>query len=83
MGTGVADVGMIAPQRLLTDRQRPLVERLGLGVPALVLVERRQGGEARGHTGMLRPQGFLPDRQRALIERLGLGVPALEPVDLR
>ena len=31
------DIGMIGPERLLPDRQRPLVERLGLGVAALLL----------------------------------------------
>ena len=50
-----ADVGVVGPQRLLTDREAALVERLGLGVAALGLVQlgqvvelkcRRRGGRA-------------------------------------
>ena len=46
---------MLGPQGLLSDPQRTLVERLGLGVLALGVVELRQVVEALGHVGMLRP----------------------------
>jgi len=35
-------VGMVWPQRLLTDDERALVQRLGRGVLALVAIEQRQ-----------------------------------------
>ena len=67
---------------LLQDAQRLFVERLGLGVLALIVVERRQVVEAGGHTRMLRPQGRLLNRQRPFVEGLGLGVLALATVEL-
>ena len=70
-------VGVRRSQGLLHDRQRALVERLGLGVAALGFVERGQVVEARGHVGVRRSEGLLHDRQRALMKRLGLGVAAL------
>ena len=68
---------MIRAEGLLPDRQRALVERLGLRVLALVVVQLREVVQARGHIGMIRAEGLLPDRQRALVERLGLRVLAL------
>ena len=44
---------MLGSQGLFLDRQRALVERLGLPVTALGLVEQRQVVEARGHMWML------------------------------
>src|SRR5271166_3060763 len=38
------DVGMIGAKRSLSNRQRPLVKRLGAGVATLVSVQRRRGG---------------------------------------
>ena len=49
----------------LPDRQRALVEWLGLGVLALGAVELRQVVEAGRYVGALGFQGFLQDRQRA------------------
>ena len=46
------DLRMIRPERFFPDRQRPLVERLGLGVAALVVVEERQVVEGRGEGRM-------------------------------
>ena len=59
-------VGVLGPQGLLVDRQRPLVERLRLAVLTLGAIEPRQVVEAGGHAGMFRPQRLLPDRQRPL-----------------
>ncbi len=68
---------MLGSQGLFPDRQRALVERLGVRVAALGVVESRLVVEALGHIRMLGSQGLFPDRQRALVERLGLGVAAL------
>ena len=65
---------MVRAERLLADRQRALVERLGLGVLALAWYSDGQVVEGRGHVGMVRAERLLADRQRALVERLGLGV---------
>ena len=68
---------MIGPERLFVDRQRPLVERLGLGVAALVVIEQSQIVQRHRDIGMIGPERLLLDRQRPLVERLGLGVAAL------
>ena len=68
---------MLGAERLLPDRERALIERLGLGVAALGIVEHGQVVEARRHLGMLGAERLLPNGERALIERLGLGVAAL------
>jgi hypothetical protein len=39
---GLRDVGMPGSQRPLTDRQRPLEQRLSFGVALLALIERRE-----------------------------------------
>ncbi len=74
---------MLGPVDLLEDRQRPLVERLSLGVVALGSVELRQVVEALGHIRVLGSEGLLPDRQRAFVERLGLRVVALGMIEQR
>jgi hypothetical protein len=56
---------------LLADRQRALVERLGLDVPALLCVERGQVVEAVGDVGMVWAECLLLDRQGTLEQRLG------------
>lgn len=47
---------------LLFDRQGALVQRLGLRVLALGLVQRREVVEALGHIGMIRTQGLFSYR---------------------
>ena len=47
------------PQRLLVNRQRALVEKLGLHVLTLRIVERRQVVEALGHVGTMGADIFL------------------------
>ena len=71
------------PQRLLFDRQRPLVQWLGLGVLALVFVEPRQIVQGRRRVRVVWPQRLLVDRQRPLVQWLGLGVLALVVVEQR
>ena len=46
-------IGMVGAERLFPDRKRSPVERLGLGVVALVLVQQGQTVQASGHIGML------------------------------
>ena len=71
---------MLRPERLLADRQGSPVERLGLGVAALGLVQKGQVVEARGDIGMRRSECLLVDHQGSPVERLCLGVAALGPV---
>ena len=73
---------MIGPQRLLPDRQGAKVERLGLGISALAVVQNCEVIEAAGGIGMIGPQRLLPDRQGAKEEGLGFGVGALAQVQL-
>ena len=44
---------MLRAQGLFPDCQRPLIERLGLGVLALGVVHRPQVVEARGHRSLI------------------------------
>ncbi len=73
----LSDIRVLGAERVLLDRQGPLVERLGVGVAALGTVQPGEVVEARCDVGVLGAEGLLHDRQRALIERLGLGVAAL------
>ena len=68
---------MIGTERFLPDRQRPLVERLGVGIATLGLVKLRQIVQRRSDIGMIGTERFLADRQRSLVERLGVGVATL------
>src|SRR5262245_3610370 len=65
---------MIFAQRLLPDVESALVERFGLPVLPLVVVEYCQVVKAIGGVRMIFAQRFLPDGQRAPIERLCLNV---------
>ncbi len=78
----LGQLGMLWPQGLLPDRQRPLVERLGFGVAALGVVQRGEIVEAGGDVRMIGPERLLPDRQGSPLERLGLGVAALGLVQI-
>jgi len=51
-----------------------LVERLGIGVAALGVIQHRQIVQRVAHVQVVRPQGLFPDRQGVLVQRLGLGV---------
>src|SRR5438876_239990 len=74
-------VGMIGTQLLFTDRQSSLVERQGLAVLALALVEPCQVVEATCCVGMIGTQLLFSDRQSSLQERHGLAVLALALVE--
>ena len=73
----IGHIGVVCAERLLADRQRALVEPLGVGVLALLLVHVGQVVEGAGHVGVVCAERLLLDRQRALVERLGVGVLAL------
>src|SRR5437660_722870 len=75
--------GMIRLEHFLFNGQGSLVERLGLAVLALVMVERRQVVEALCDIGVLWLEHFLSNGQGSLVERLGLGVLALVFVEHR
>ncbi len=69
------DVGMLGAERLFSDRQRTLVERLGLRVGAGGTVQLGEIVERAGGVGMLGAERLLTDRQRALRKWNGLLVP--------
>ena len=62
---------------LAAQRQRPRVERLGLAVPALELVEASHVVEAVERVGMGSPRISRRSARACGVERLGLAVPAL------
>ena len=68
---------MFGAERLLADRQRPLVERPRAGEVALGLKQDGEVVEARGGVGMLGSERLLADRQRSLVERPRAGEVAL------
>ena len=71
---------MIPPERRQQYAYCFTVERLGLRVPPLALVQQSQVVEARGDVGMpLRQRGAV-DPERLIVERLRLRVPPLAPV---
>ena len=53
---------MLWSERRLTYGDGALVERLGLGIAALGLIQLGQVVEASRDFGMLRPERLLPDR---------------------
>ena len=49
---------MVGTEPLLINRQRAPIERLGLGVASLVLIEQGQVVEGRRHIGMIGAEIF-------------------------
>src|SRR5262249_38216363 len=74
-------VRMLGPERPLYDVQRSPIERLGLGVSPLRLVEFCQAVEAGRSVWMLWAERLLSDVQSAPMERLSLGVSPLRIVE--
>ena len=72
---------MLRAQGLLAKLERALVERLGLGVQALGVVQAAEVVERGGDAGGILLLGGLLDGERALIERLGATVQPLGLVD--
>jgi len=52
------DIGMVRPKRLFADRQRTLIERLELGIIALIAIEFREVVERCADIGMVRPSAI-------------------------
>ena len=77
----MATFGCVGPRVCFPNRQGPLIEGLGLGIPPLIRIEPGQMVEARGHVRVRAAEGLLPNRQGPLLERLGLGIPALMRVE--
>jgi len=80
---GSPDVGMVWPKRFFRQHQRPLEQRLGLGIAALPLIERGEVVQLRCDRRRIEADRFLHDRDRALVQGFGIGVPADAPVKLR
>jgi hypothetical protein len=62
---------MLGSERLLPNSQTALVEWLGRGMLALILIQRGQIVERPGHVRVFGSQSLFIDRQAALKERLG------------
>jgi hypothetical protein len=62
---------MIRSKRLLIDGERPLAQRLGLGVAPGDTVQLGQVVETQSEAWMIRPERLLVDRDRPLVQRLG------------
>ncbi len=58
-------VGVPGAQRLLPDREHPLVQRLGLGVRTGGALERGEAAERNSGVGVLGAQHFFVERYRA------------------
>jgi hypothetical protein len=54
-----------ATERFLADRHHSFVERLGVTVPALLVVEQSQAVQRDRDIGVVGTARFLPERQRA------------------
>ena len=68
---------MIGTERLFPDRQRALVERLGIGIATLGVVKPRQIVQRHGDIGMIGTKRLFLIASAALVERLGIGIATL------
>jgi hypothetical protein len=73
---------MVGTSRFLVDHQRLLIERFGIRVATLVVVERSQAANRRRDVGVVRTERLFSDRQRALVKRLGVSVATLAAIEL-
>ena len=74
---------MLLAEHALAGLERALIERLGLAVAALGLIQQRQIVDACERVGMLLAEHPLSGLERALQERLGLAVAALGLIERR
>jgi hypothetical protein len=74
---------MLGTARFLIDRQRSLIQRLGVRVATLLLVQRREIVQRFRKIGMLGTERFLPDGQCSLEKRLGVRIATLLEVQRR
>jgi len=68
---------VIGAERFLEDRQRPLVEWLGIGVATLGAVQVGQIVHRLRDIGVIGAERHLPDRQCPIVEWVGIGVATL------
>ena len=73
---------MIGADRALADRQRALIDRLGIGKTVLTLIEIAEIIQRARDIDMIAAQHLFADRQRLLDRRLGVGIAALDLVNL-
>src|SRR4029434_5089782 len=66
------DVGMLGPEGLLFDGQRPPIKGVDIDVLALETLEPGQGVRADSHERLLRSERLLNDRKRSEQRRLRL-----------
>ena len=71
---------MLRAQRFFNDRDRALVERLGVAVAALVTIKPREVAQRLANVRMVGTQRFFEDRDRTLGERFGAALAALVPI---
>src|SRR5450432_211710 len=83
VANGVGGVWVFGAERRFADGEGAAVKRLGLGVTALVVVERRQVVEAAGGVRVFGSEHCFVDGEGAAVERLGLGIPALVTIERR
>ncbi|MGY4346568.1 hypothetical protein ACVWXM_003035 [Bradyrhizobium sp. GM7.3] len=76
------DLGMIGPECIFADDQRATIERLGVTVALLVLVEAGEIVQRAGDVGMIRSQHLIPDRERALDRRFRVRIAIEIAIDL-
>src|SRR5262249_61492617 len=79
----VSDSRIIGTERFLVDRQRALVERLGVGGSTLYAVKQRQIVQRRRDLRGIGTERFLVDRQRGPQKRVCFGGTARLRVTLR
>jgi len=70
-------LGVLGPEGLLADGERPAAAQLGVGVAALQALERGKRVEGSRDFGVLRPQHALVDGEGTTEQRLGRRVLAL------
>ena len=66
---------MVRSKGSFPNPQRPLVERLSLGILAPGIVEHRRVVEDFGHSEMVRSQDSFSDRQHPLLDSLRVNGP--------
>ena len=68
---------MNATERLFENSQSPLVQRLGVGVAALVCVQQTQIIQRLSDTEMVAAERLFANGQRSPVQPFGVGVAAL------
>ena len=67
---------MVWSKRVLPDCQRALVQRLCLGIQALLIIDDRQVVQGKGHIKRVWVYGLLVDSKSSFVQRFCLGIQA-------